>query len=251
MRVLLEEGVDRLLVCLGGSATNDGGVGLARALGVSFVRADGEELREGGEALLELARIDATGLDPRLGSVDVTALTDVDNPLCGPRGASAVFGPQKGASEDDVWVLDRALGHLAAVVHHDLGVDARDEPGAGAAGGAGFGLRVFCGAGLRPGIEVVMEAVGFEQALDGADLVITGEGSFDEGSLHGKVASGVLRATALARVPVAIVCGRASLEPDEVIVRSLEDRVGPERAAADAERSVELVAEELAGELGR
>ena len=240
--VLLNEEVDRILVGLGGSATNDGGVGLARALGASFADVEGTELREGGASLLDLARIDTTRLDPRLGAVDVTALTDVDNPLCGPRGASAMFGPQKGASEEDVWVLDRALGHLAAVVRRDLGVDARDEPGAGAAGGAGFGLRAFCGAGLRPGVEVVMEAVGFEPKVRGADLVITGEGSLDAGSLHGKVVAGVLRAAELARARAAIVCGRVSVRPDGAIVRSLEERVGPERARADAEGSVELVA---------
>ena len=251
MRALLDEDIDRLFVCLGGSATNDGGVGIARALGVSFADVHGVEVPEGGEALLDLARIDTSGLDRRLGSVDVLGLTDVDNPLCGPRGASAAFGPQKGASDEDVWVLDRALGHLAAVVHRDLGIDVRDEPGAGAAGGTGFGLLAFCGARLRPGIEVVMESVGFEPALGAADLVVTGEGSLDVGSLHGKVPSGVLEAAGLARTPVAIVCGRACIRLEGALVRSLEERVGPTRAMQDAERSVELVAGELAGELGR
>ena len=148
-------------------------------------------------------------------------------------------------------MLDRALGHLAAVVHRDLGIDVRDEPGAGAAGGTGFGLLAFCGARLRPGIEVVMESVGFEAALRAADLVITGEGSLDEGSLHGKVPSGVLGAAEVARIPVAIVCGRACIRPGGAVVRSLEERVGPTRAMQDAEGSVELVAGELAEELGR
>jgi glycerate 2-kinase len=250
IRVVLGEAVERVLVCLGGSATNDGGVGLARALGVSFVDANGRELSEGGVALLDLARIDMTSIDPRLSAVDVIGVTDVDNPLCGSHGASATYGPQKGASEDDVWVLDRALGHLAAVTFHDLGVDVQHEAGAGAAGGTGFGLIAFCGATLRRGVEVVMETIGFEAKLRDADLVVTGEGSLDEQSLRGKVPAGVLRAAEIARTPAAIVCGRASVRPDGVIVRSLADRVGERTALEDARRSLELVAEELAHELG-
>ena len=134
-------------------------------------------------------------------TVEVVAVTDVDNPLCGPAGASAVFGPQKGAGPDDVLLLDRALRHLAAVAAQDLGVDRSHEAGAGAAGGLGFGLLAFAGARLRPGVEVVMDAVGFEERIVGADLVITGEGSLDEQSLRGKVPAGVLRAAQAARRP--------------------------------------------------
>jgi glycerate kinase len=131
MAALLDEGLDRLVVGLGGSATNDGGAGMARALGIRFLDAAGEAIREGGAALLGLARIDARGIDPRLAAVDCVGLTDVDNPLCGPTGASATFGPQKGASPEDVWDLDHALGHLAAVAYRDLGLDLQHEPGAG------------------------------------------------------------------------------------------------------------------------
>jgi glycerate 2-kinase len=164
-------------------------------------------------------------------------------------GASATYGPQKGASPEDVWDLDRALGHLAAVAYGDLGLDLQDEPGAGAAGGLGFGLLAFCGASLRPGVDAVMEAVGFDDQIRGADLVVTGEGTFDEQSLHGKVPAGVMRAAELARITVAVVCGSAQVHPEGVLVRSLVDRVGPERASDDARRSVELVAEELARDI--
>jgi glycerate kinase len=182
----------------------------------------------------------------QLAHVHVVAATDVDNPLTGPNGASAIFGPQKGASPEDVIVLDRALGHLAAVVERDLGVARMDEPGAGAAGGLGFGLMAFCGARLRAGIEVVMEAVGFEARSDRADLVITGEGSLDAQSLRGKVPAGVLRVAELTRVPVVIVCGRAEISPEGATVVSLVERVGKEAALRDAGRSLEMVAAELA-----
>ena len=251
MAALLDEGIDRLLVGLGGSATNDGGAGMARALGIRFLDAAGRAIREGGAALLGLARIDARGIDPRLAAVDCVGLTDVDNPLCGPTGASAMFGPQKGASPEDVWDLDHALGHLAAVAYRDLGLDLQHEPGAGAAGGLGFGLLAFCGASLRSGVEAVMAAIGFDDELREADLVITGEGTFDEQSLRGKVPAGVMVAAELRRVPVAIVCGTAQVHPSGVAVRSLVDRVGPDRAIDDARRSVELVAEELARDVAR
>jgi glycerate 2-kinase len=248
IRAALAEEVERLLVCIGGSATNDGGAGMAQALGVRLLDAAGRDIADGGAALLDLARIDLRGSDPRLGRVTVIGVTDVDNPLCGPIGASAVYGPQKGANPGHVQVLDRALGHLAAVVHRDLGIDLAHEPGAGAAGGLGFGLMAFCGARLRRGVEVVMEAVGFEERVATADLVVTGEGSFDEQSLRGKVPDGVRRACELAGVPLAVLCGRVSIAPEGVTVRSLVGRVGDVAATADARASLSLVAEELAAE---
>ena len=175
-------------------------------------------------------------------------MTDVDNPLCGPAGASAVFGPQKGASPDDVVILDRALAHLAAVTARDLGADRSQEPGAGAAGGLGFGLLAFTGARLRRGVEEVMEAVGFDDRLALASLVITGEGSFDAGSLGGKVPAGVLEAAAAAGVPVAILCGVASANVSGAIVRSLVDLVGRDVALADAAGSLERLAQALAAD---
>ncbi len=246
MAAALEVGARRLLVCLGGSATNDGGAGMTAALGGRFLDADGSPIADGGGALVTLARIDTSPVLDRLRAVEVVGVTDVDNPLCGPAGASAVFGPQKGASPEDVVVLDRALAHLAAVTARDLGADRSHEPGAGAAGGLGFGLLAFTGARLRRGVEVVMEAVGFRERLASASFVITGEGSFDAGSLRGKVPAGVLEASDLAGVPAAILCGAASVEAPGAVVRSLVDLVGADAALGDARASLERLAETLA-----
>lgn len=242
----IDAGADRLVVCIGGSATNDGGVGMASALGGRFLDASGNPIADGGEALVTLARIDLSRMHPSLVRVHVTGACDVDNPLTGPSGASAVYGPQKGASADDVAVLDRALGHLAAVVERDLAIGLRDEPGAGAAGGLGFGLMAFCGARLHPGVEVVMDAVGLVERITAADLVITGEGSLDEQSLHGKTPAGVLTACRLAEVPAAIVCGRATIEVPGVPIMSLVDRVGERAALDDARSALIAAAEDLA-----
>jgi glycerate kinase len=240
----------RVIVGIGGSATTDGGAGIAQGLGVRLLDASGHPIPPGGAGLLELARIDISGMDPSVRRVAFTVASDVDNPLTGPRGAARVFGPQKGASSDEVVLLDRALGHLAAVVVRDLAVDLRDEPGAGAAGGAGFGLMAFCGAKVRPGIEVVMEAVGFDRRLRDADLVITGEGKLDHQSLHGKTPDGVLRAALEAGVTAAIVCGRAEVALPGVRVWSLLDRFGEERAMTDTRTALEELAAELAMEFG-
>jgi glycerate kinase len=246
MTLAIDAGADRLVVCIGGSATNDGGAGMAGALGARLLDAAGAPIADGGEALATLVHIDLTHLHPVLARVSVLGACDVDNPLTGPSGASAVYGPQKGASPDDVALLDRALGHLAAVVQRDLGVDLREEPGAGAAGGLGFGLLAFCGARLRPGVEVVMDAVGLPRRIAGADLVITGEGSLDEQSLHGKVPAGVLAACELAGVPAAIVCGRATIEVPGVPVISLTELVGERAALDEARPSLVAAAEDLA-----
>ena len=245
----LSAGARRMVVCLGGSATNDGGVGMAAALGIRFLDVHGRDVADGGAALLDLARIDGRGQHPAVAGATFLGATDVENPLCGPAGASHVYGPQKGASPDDVFLLDRALAHLAAVVHHDLGIALKDEPGAGAAGGLGFGLLAFCGARLRRGVDVVMEAVDLGGRMEGAALVITGEGSLDTQSLYGKVPAGVIRLAELHSVPVAVLCGRSEVTPDGVTVRSLVDRVGEEAALGDARRSLELLASELALDL--
>jgi glycerate 2-kinase len=240
----------RVIVGIGGSATTDGGAGIAQELGVRLLDASGDPIPPGGAGLLQLARIDISGTDPSVRRVAFTIASDVDNPLTGPRGAARVFGPQKGASSDDVVLLDRALGHLAAVVVRDLAVDLRDEPGTGAAGGAGFGLMAFCGARLRRGIEVVMDAVGFDRRLRDVDLVITGEGKLDEQSLHGKTPDGVLRAAGEASVAAVVVCGRAEVAVPGVLVWSLVDRFGEERAMTDTRTALEALAAELATEIG-
>tara|TARA_Y100000748_G_scaffold276070_1_gene252228 strand:+ start:165 stop:1316 length:1152 start_codon:yes stop_codon:yes gene_type:complete len=207
IRAALDAGVRRIVLGLGGSATNDGGAGLLAALGVRFLDVQGAELPPGGAALARLRQIDLTGLDTRLAQVEVMVAADVDNPLCGPRGASAVFGPQKGASPEQVAQLDAALGHYADVMAATLGEDLRDQPGVGAAGGLGFAARAVLRAGFRPGVELVAELSGLAQAVQGADLVITGEGRLDGQSLHGKTPVGVARIARAAGVPVIALAG--------------------------------------------
>ncbi|MCG0240050.1 MAG: glycerate kinase [Firmicutes bacterium] len=217
IRAALDLGVRRIVCGIGGSATNDGGAGMVQALGGRLLKADGTEIGFGGAALLELDRIDLSGLDPRLQDVEILVACDVDNPLCGPRGASAVYGPQKGATPEMVELLDRALGHLADVMARDLGRDVRDIPGAGAAGGLGAGLMGFLGARLRPGVEVVMEAVRLDALVEGAALVITGEGKTDGQTLAGKVPLGVARVAARKGVPVIVVSGAVTPDADRLL----------------------------------
>jgi glycerate kinase len=207
IRAALEAGAERIVLGFGGSATNDGGSGMLRALGARFEDAAGQPLAPGGAALAQLARIDLSGLDPRLTQVDFEVACDVDNPLCGPRGASQVFGPQKGATPEQVRPLDAALARFADVCAQTLGRDDRDLPGSGAAGGIGFAARSFLGATFRPGIELVAEVSGLEQALIGADLVITGEGRLDLQTLHGKTPMGVASIAKRHGVPVVALAG--------------------------------------------
>src|SRR5438034_12177 len=190
-----------------------------------------------------------SGLDPAATRTRFLVACDVDNPLTGPRGASVVFGPQKGATADDVLLLDRALGHLAAVISRDLGLDVRDLAGGGAAGGLGAGMVAFLGAHLRPGVELVMDAVGLEGRLAAADLVVTGEGSFDQQSLHGKVADGVLGAAHASGVRGIVLCGRVEVRPPDVPVFDLIGRFGEGRAMTDARRALEDLAEGVAAGL--
>ena len=196
IRAALDSGCRRILVGLGDSATNDAGVGMAQSLGFRALDNDGCDLPAGGAALAGLNSLDATGAHPALAAASVTALCDVTNPLCGPRGASAVFGPQKGANNAQVELLDAALRRFAEVVSDQMGLDVVDMPGSGAAGGLGAGLLAFCGASLRPGFEVVSGAVRLADSLAGADLVLTGEGRLDSQTQAGK---GVCGVAALAR----------------------------------------------------
>jgi glycerate kinase len=203
----IEAGARRVIVGIGGSATNDGGAGLAEALGYRLLDAEGAEIGPGGGSLDRLDRIDARGRDPRLDGVEVAVACDVDNPLCGPRGASAIFGPQKGATPEMVATLDRNLAHLARIVERDLGVSIRDLPGAGAAGGLGGGLVAFASGRLEPGVELVIRAVGLEERLRGADLCLTGEGAIDGSSAFGKTAVGVARLARKLGCPTIAVVG--------------------------------------------
>ncbi len=246
----LREGVGEVLVCLGGSAATDGGAGLAAALGVRMLDSGGRTIRDGGAALIALDRVDVASIAPETRTVRVVAAGDVDNPLVGPSGAARVFGPQKGASAEDVLLLDRALAHYAAVLHRDLGIDVREMPGAGAAGGTGAGLAAFLGAHLRRGAEVVMEAVGLRRRMAEADLVLTGEGRFDATSLRGKVPTGVLAEARLAGVRAAVLCGRADVRPQGIPVASLVERFGERRALEDPRGALEDLAAEAARRLG-
>lgn len=203
----LDAGAQRLIAGLGGSATNDGGAGMAAALGARFLDAGGRELPPGGAALARLERIDLSGMDPRVASVEVTAAADVVNPLCGREGASLVYGPQKGASLEVAEELDAALRRYAEVVERDLGVKVLDVPGSGAAGGLGAGFIAFLGAQVRPGFEVVAEAVGLAERIQGADLVVTGEGRLDGQTVYGKTVAGVARTAAALGVAVLVVPG--------------------------------------------
>lgn len=207
IRAALDAGATRIILGLGGSATNDGGSGLLRALGARFLDAGGNELRPGGAALAKLQRVDLSALDARLHDVQVDVAADVDNPLCGPRGASAVFGPQKGANPAQVEELDAALARMAEVVSEALGEDFSNFPGVGAAGGLGFAAKAFFDARFRPGVELVAELSGLAEAVAGADLVITGEGRLDAQSLHGKTPVGVARVAQAQGVPVVALAG--------------------------------------------
>jgi len=217
IRRALDDGLRRLIIGIGGSATNDGGAGMLQALGVKFLEQNGrQEIGFGGGALEALAEIDPSGLDPRLQECHVLVACDVDNPLIGPRGASAVFGPQKGASPEMVARLDENLGHFARLVNRDLHRDIAAVPGAGAAGGMGAALMAFLDAELRPGVEIVIEAIGLDDALAGADLVITGEGRIDGQTIYGKAPAGVARLAKQHGLPVIGFAG--SLTPEAEVV---------------------------------
>ncbi|MFE5594862.1 glycerate kinase [Streptomyces sp. NPDC056549] len=216
LRAALDAGATTLVFGVGGSATTDGGSGMLAALGARFLDAAGEPVGPGGAPLADLATADLSGLDPRFASVDLILASDVDNPLTGPKGAPAVYGPQKGATPDDVRTLDAALAHFATVLEKAVGpraAEAAVAPGAGGAGGIGYGALIL-GASFRPGIELMLEVLGFAPALERATLVITGEGSLDEQTLHGKAPAGVAAAARAAGKEVVAVCGRLALPPE-------------------------------------
>jgi glycerate kinase len=203
----LDAGAQRIILAIGGSATNDAGSGMLSALGARFVDADGQQVAPGGLALARVQHIELSGLDVRLRDVHFEVAADVDNPLCGLHGASHIFGPQKGASPQQVLELDAALGHFADQSATVLGRDLRDDPGCGAAGGMGFAAKAYLNATFRPGVEVVADLVGLAQALEGADLVITGEGRFDAQTLRGKTPFGVAKIAQRNGIPVIVIAG--------------------------------------------
>ncbi|MBK0035228.1 glycerate kinase [Erwinia sp. S43] len=216
IRHALDSGIEHVIIGIGGSATNDGGAGMVQALGVKLLNHQGEEIGPGGAALAQLANIDVSGLDPRIARCRIEVACDVTNPLTGEQGASAVFGPQKGATPQQVRQLDAALAHFAAIIQRDLAVDVLNVPGGGAAGGMGAGLYAFCQATLRPGIEIVTDALGLDELVRDATLVITGEGRIDSQTIHGKVPVGVARIAKRYNKPVIAIAG--SLTSDVGVV---------------------------------
>ncbi|MHB1456050.1 MAG: glycerate kinase [Armatimonadota bacterium] len=208
IRAALDSGCKRLILAIGGSATNDGGVGAVQALGARFLKADGSEAGYGGSDLQLITDIDLSNLDARLKIVEVITACDVDNPLTGEYGASAIFGPQKGADPDMIKELDAGLHHLAEIIKRDVGVEIEQMPGAGAAGGMGAASVAFLGTKLLPGIDIVLDAVRFKDRIEGASLVITGEGRVDGQTLRGKAVKGVLAMSESMLIPLLVLAGK-------------------------------------------
>jgi glycerate kinase len=252
IQAALSAGCSSLILGLGGSATNDGGVGMVQALGGIFGDSAGKEIGRGGRELSRIASIDLSCLDPRLVNVDIVAASDVQNPLTGKTGAAHVFGPQKGATPQMVEELEAGLKNMADVIRHDLGIDIEAQPGAGAAGGMGAACMAFLGAELRSGIDILLEATAFSDKLQGAALVITGEGRVDSQTLDGKTVSGVLRAARAAGVPVVALCGGVGpgvydlLDYGVCAVISIANRpMMLAEAQSDAEELLERSAEQI------
>ena len=245
IRAALEAGCRHLIIGIGGSATNDGGAGMAQALGVILQDEKGNELLPGGAALDRLKKIDITGLDARIAACRITVASDVTNPLYGEQGASWIYGPQKGATEEMCRQLDKALEKYALVIKRDLGIEVNDIPGAGGAGGLGAGLVAFLRAELRPGIDIVCEAVGLSQHLKGTMLVFTGEGRIDSQTMFGKTIAGVAIRAKEFGIPVIAIAGDVAISNKELIRYGIDAALsiapGPislEDSSADAERLI-------------
>jgi len=253
LRTALDAGARRIILGVGGSASTDGGAGLLQALGARALDARDEPIGFGGTALRDVAVLDLSGLHPAARSSDLILAADVDNPLTGPNGAAEVYGPQKGASPAQVAELDAGLRRWAAVVAAAVGAEHSLAPGSGAAGGVGFAALAVLGARSQPGIGLMLDLAGFDAALAGADLVITGEGSLDAQSLAGKAPVGVARAAARRGVPVVAVAGRSALTADELAAAGIVAvyplsglEPDPERSRAEADPLLRRVAEMIA-----
>ncbi|MCP4324671.1 MAG: glycerate kinase [Psychromonas sp.] len=207
IKAALDQGINKLIIGLGGSATNDGGIGLLAALGVKFIDKDGQTLATNGATLQLIHSIDSSKLDKRFVECEISIACDVDNPLCGPFGASATFGPQKGASIEDISLLDSGLLHYSQIIKGQFGLDLKDKPGAGAAGGVAVALLAFSSATMKTGIELVLKTVKLNEQLDGADIVFTGEGRIDEQTIHGKTPMGVAQLAKQFNLPVIAIAG--------------------------------------------
>jgi glycerate 2-kinase len=249
----LNEGAEHIIIGIGGSATNDGGAGMIQALGGRLLDRHGQEIGLGGGSLSELADIDLSGLDVRLKHVKIEVACDVDNPLTGPKGASAVFGPQKGATPEMVATLDKNLQHYADVIERVLGKQVKDIPGAGAAGGLGAGLLAFLEAELKRGVEIVLETVKFHERIQDASLVITGEGRIDGQTIFGKTPIGVAKAAKRYNIPVIAIAGSVSDDSDVVLSHGIDALysivpgiIPLEKALANAEYYVTKTARNIA-----
>jgi glycerate 2-kinase len=254
----LDAGARRVIVAIGGSATNDAGTGALRALGARFLDENAEELPRGGAALARLRHIDTGDLEARLAETTIEIACDVTNPLVGPNGASAIYGPQKGATPDEVRELDAALKQFAVVAAATTGADVSDVPGAGAAGGFGGGFLALAGARLRPGAELVLDVLDFQRHLEGADLVVTGEGRLDKQTLSGKAPYAVAQAAHARGIPVIALAGSIALSEDEVESAGIEKAVAiapatmpVDEAMRRARELIESAAFQLAGSLPR
>ena len=238
------------IVGIGGSATNDGGAGMAQALGVRLLDETGKDLPPGGAALADLRRIDMSGLDERAIGARFSVACDVSNPLTGPEGASAVYGPQKGATPDMVEQLDAALSNLARVVERDIGASIDTVPGSGAAGGLGGGMMAFLGGSLRAGVDIVLDHVGLDEELEGADLVITGEGQLDFQTVYNKAPIGVARRAKQRNIPVIAICGSLGRGFEDVHAEGIDAVASilsaPMTLAEASARAGELIADAVA-----
>jgi len=247
IKAALERGCRKFIIGIGGSATTDGGAGVAQALGVKLLDASGKDIAFGGIGLSNLTKIDISTIDERIAETETVVACDVDNPLTGPRGAARVYGPQKGATPEQVELLDKYLGHFADIVKRDLGKDVKETPGAGAAGGLGAGLMAFLNAELKSGIDIVIEASNLRERMKGADLVVTGEGQLDEQTAYGKTPTGVSRVAEEMGIPVLAIAGGikpgAETSYEEGIDAMMSIAPGPISLEEAIKRASELVAD--------
>ena len=255
IKAALDQGCRKMIIGIGGSATNDGGTGMLQALGAKLLNQEGKEIGFGGGELKKVFRIDTKCLDNRLSETEVLIASDVSNPLCGPKGAARIYGPQKGATPEVIKELDESLAYFAEIIKRDLNKDVKDIPGAGAAGGLGASLIAFLNAELRPGIDIVIEIVKLEQAIKGADLVITGEGKIDSQTIYGKAPIGVARIAKKYNIPVIAVAAIIGDDADIVHQYGINTLIKisepPTSLAEPKSKKVELVKKSIAQFLKR
>ena len=253
IRAALDTGCNKLIIGIGGSATNDGGAGMAQALGAKLLDVNGNQIGFGGGKLADIDKIDITGLDPRLSEVNIVVACDVSNILTGKNGASYIYGPQKGATSDMIEVLDRNLSHFSDIIKRDLGWSVEGIPGSGAAGGLGAGLIAFTGAQLQAGIDIILEAMDFANRIQGSDLIITGEGRLDYQTSFGKTPTGVAKIAQTQNIPVIAIAGSVAKDIDKLytiginaVVDIVHEPMSLEVAIVNASELITIAAERAA-----